>query len=159
MSSAHTAPQAEAAPDPRRWVAMAILLLSSFMNLIDVTIVYPAGRTERTELRVREDGTFGGGDNDDRRRARRVVITDDGDGVEAWADLTIGIPEGRDVAVHQAVGTVVVRNVNGTLLVDTHSAEVEASGTRGALTVDVGSGNVSPWASPIVFFRISTSTS
>ena len=28
-----------AEPDPRRWVALAILLLASFMNLIDVTIV------------------------------------------------------------------------------------------------------------------------
>ena len=29
----------EAPPDPRRWVALAVLLLASFMNLIDVTIV------------------------------------------------------------------------------------------------------------------------
>jgi MFS family permease len=32
-------PNAAAAPDPRRWVALAVLLLASFMNLIDVTIV------------------------------------------------------------------------------------------------------------------------
>ena len=105
-------------------------------------IVYAAGETQRTELRVRRDGTFGGGSRDDRSRTRRVVISDDGNGLEAWADLTIRVPEGRDVAVHHAVGAVVVRNVNGTLLVDTHSAEVEASGTRGALTVDLGSGGV-----------------
>lgn len=30
---------ADAPPDPRRWVALLILLLASFMNLIDVTIV------------------------------------------------------------------------------------------------------------------------
>ena len=30
---------ADAPPDPRRWVALIILLLASFMNLIDVTIV------------------------------------------------------------------------------------------------------------------------
>ena len=108
----------------------------------DDRIIYPAGRTQRTELRVRDDGTFGGGDRDDRRGTRRLVITDEGSGLEAWADLTIGVPEGRDVAVHQAVGTVVVRNVEGTLLIDTQSADVDATGTRGALTVDVGSGNV-----------------
>jgi DUF4097 and DUF4098 domain-containing protein YvlB len=105
-------------------------------------ILYPAGATQRTELRVRDDGTFGGGDDDDRARARRVVVTDEGTGAEVWADLTIRVPDGRDVAVHHAVGLVTVRNVNGTLLVDTHSAEVEASGTRGALTIDVGSGGV-----------------
>jgi DUF4097 and DUF4098 domain-containing protein YvlB len=105
-------------------------------------IVYPAGATQRTELRVRADGTFGGGDGDDRARARRVVVTDDGTGTEAWADLTIRVPDGRDVAVHHAVGRVTVRNVNGTLLVDTHSAEVDAAGTSGALTIDVGSGGV-----------------
>lgn len=32
-------PPTQAAPDPRRWVALAVLLLASFMNLIDVTIV------------------------------------------------------------------------------------------------------------------------
>lgn len=32
-------PQSKADADPRRWVALAVLLLASFMNLIDVTIV------------------------------------------------------------------------------------------------------------------------
>ena len=109
----------------------------------DDRIVYPAGETQQTELRVREDGTFGGGDRDARRGTRRIVISGDGRGSEAWADLTVRVPVGRDVAVHHAVGAVVVRNVNGTLLVDTHSAGVEATGTRGSLTVDVGSGDVS----------------
>src|SRR5215217_6349412 len=36
--SAHTA-GAEAPPDPRRWLALFILLIANFMNLIDVTIV------------------------------------------------------------------------------------------------------------------------
>src|SRR5690606_6229563 len=30
---------AVATPDPRRWVALAVLLIANFMNLIDVTIV------------------------------------------------------------------------------------------------------------------------
>jgi EmrB/QacA subfamily drug resistance transporter len=32
-------PQTEAPPDPRRWVALIVLLIANFMNLIDVTIV------------------------------------------------------------------------------------------------------------------------
>ncbi|MET3927544.1 DHA2 family efflux MFS transporter permease subunit [Devosia sp. 2618] len=38
MSDTHQS-GAPAAPDPRRWVALFILLLANFMNLIDVTIV------------------------------------------------------------------------------------------------------------------------
>lgn len=38
--SAHTDhAEAGAPPDPRRWVALAVLLIANFMNLIDVTIV------------------------------------------------------------------------------------------------------------------------
>ncbi|SFV28246.1 drug resistance transporter, EmrB/QacA subfamily [Devosia crocina] len=37
MSAATSAPQAE--PDPRRWIALFVLLIANFMNLIDVTIV------------------------------------------------------------------------------------------------------------------------
>jgi len=38
--SAHThTPGADAPPDPRRWLALGILLIANFMNLIDVTIV------------------------------------------------------------------------------------------------------------------------
>src|ERR1044071_6143298 len=36
----HTAhPGTQAEPDPRRWVALFVLLIANFMNLIDVTIV------------------------------------------------------------------------------------------------------------------------
>ncbi|MGB3338338.1 MAG: DHA2 family efflux MFS transporter permease subunit, partial [Devosia sp.] len=38
--SAHTQnPGADAPPDPRRWLALFVLLIANFMNLIDVTIV------------------------------------------------------------------------------------------------------------------------
>lgn len=39
MSSQFNVPQSKADADPRRWVAMTVLLIASFMNLIDVTIV------------------------------------------------------------------------------------------------------------------------
>ena len=32
-------PTTPAAPDPRRWIALAVLLIANFMNLVDVTIV------------------------------------------------------------------------------------------------------------------------
>ncbi len=39
MNSQFHVPQNKAEADPRRWIALAVLLLASFMNLIDVTIV------------------------------------------------------------------------------------------------------------------------
>jgi len=39
MSTPHTIPRTSEEADPRRWLALAILLLASFMNLVDVTIV------------------------------------------------------------------------------------------------------------------------
>lgn len=39
MTSGFHVPQSKADADPRRWAALAVLLIASFMNLIDVTIV------------------------------------------------------------------------------------------------------------------------
>ena len=39
MSPQFHVPQSKAEADPRRWLALAVLLIASFMNLIDVTIV------------------------------------------------------------------------------------------------------------------------
>jgi hypothetical protein len=105
------------------------------------------GRGSRTELRVRDDGTFS--DTDWREfigrslnRGDRVTISGRGGGLEAHADLTIAVPAGQRVTVYLAVGEAIVENVNGDIRVDTHSAPVYASGTRGSLYVDVGSGRV-----------------
>src|SRR3982751_5954243 len=39
MNAQFHVPQSKAEADPRRWIALAVLLIASFMNLIDVTIV------------------------------------------------------------------------------------------------------------------------
>ena len=100
------------------------------------------GRRSRTELRVRSDGTFS--DSDWRRRSRgdEVTISGRGGGLEAHADLTIAVPAGQRVSVYLAVGEAFIENVDGDIRMDTHSAPVYASGTRGRLIVDVGSGHV-----------------
>ena len=41
---------AAAPPDPRRWLALGILLIANFMNLIDVTIVNVALPSMRDNL-------------------------------------------------------------------------------------------------------------
>lgn len=122
----------------------------------DDQVVYPEmGRGSRTSVRVRSDGTFGGGSGGD-----RVDVRGSGRGLEAWADLVVEVPAGKDVALHLAVGKAEVRgvqgdlgihtgsgsidasDVTGSLLLDTGSGSASASGVRGALTVDTGSGSV-----------------
>lgn len=112
-------------------------------------IVYPDSRIHfesnewhgRTQLRVRDDGTFGGwGDRGD--GSRRVTISTDGDGMDASADLRILVPQGRRVSVYLGVGPISASNVNGDLRLDGSSGAVTTEGTTGNLTVDVGSGSV-----------------
>jgi EmrB/QacA subfamily drug resistance transporter len=50
MSSQFHVPQNKAEADPRRWVALAVLLLANFMNLMDVTIVNVALPSLRENL-------------------------------------------------------------------------------------------------------------
>jgi len=98
-----------------------------------------------TRLRVKEDGTFGGDhehDGDHGSEGRQVTIAASGGGAEVHADLRVGVPAGRQVAVYLAVGKVSVTNVNGNLTIDAASAPVTTSGTRGELEIDVGSGVV-----------------
>jgi hypothetical protein len=103
-------------------------------------VVYPdLGRGSRTQLTVREDGTFGGRHG---RGDRRVTITGGSDGLEASADLVVRVPRGQRVSVHLAVGEASVANVDGDLTVDVAAASVTARGTRGRLRLDTGSGEV-----------------
>ncbi len=111
----------------------------------DDRIVYPElGRGSRTEIRVREDGTFSDSDWDSgwRSRGDRVRISGSGSGLEAYADVTISVPQGQQISVYLGAGEAFVTNVDGTIRMDTHSAPVNASGVRGSLIVDVGSGHV-----------------
>jgi DUF4097 and DUF4098 domain-containing protein YvlB len=114
-------------------------------------VIYPgdrvlyrgAGRLSSSQVRVRDDGTFGG----ERARSGRQVTVGGGgigwtSGIEAHADLTIRIPAGQRLALHLAVGRVEVTNVAGDLVVDVGSAPITARGTRGYLRLDTGSGRV-----------------
>jgi len=106
-------------------------------------VVYPdLGRRSRTDVRVRSDGTFGDSGDWRGRSGDRVRIVGDGRGLEAYADLTISVPAGREIRVYLAVGEMTARNVEGDLLMDTGSAPVTATGIRGSLDIDVGSGSV-----------------
>jgi DUF4097 and DUF4098 domain-containing protein YvlB len=115
-------------------------------------VIYPADRIiyraasgwqGSSQLRVREDGTFGDwGDRDRRERGREVEIRSRGTGLEAYADLTIAVPKGQRLEVYLAAGRIGVTNVDGALRLDGGAAEVTTSHTTGELVVDVGSGAV-----------------
>jgi lia operon protein LiaG len=103
-------------------------------------VIYPDLRRSRTSIHVRADGTFGGSTDD---RYDRVDIRSDGPGLEAHADLVVHIPRGQKIELFLGVGRAEVVNVEGELLVDVASAEVDIAGVKGNLTLDTGSGRVS----------------
>lgn len=75
-------------------------------------------------------------------RGRRMQVSDRGDGIEAWADLRILVPAGRDVQINHMVGNVDVNAVDATMFVDVGSSRVTTRETRGVLNLDSGSGDV-----------------
>jgi len=103
----------------------------------DDQIVYPEmGRGSRTSVHVRDDGTFGGGSRGD-----EVDIRGSGRGLEAWADLVVEVPAGKDFALHLAVGKAEVRGVEGDFALHTGSGSIGATDVSGSLTLDTGSGS------------------
>jgi lia operon protein LiaG len=87
---------------------------------------------------VRSDGTWGG--ERGWPSGRRVRVKGSGSGLEAWANLRVLVPAGKHVEVNLGVGELAATRVTSDLRLDASSAHVTATGTRGNLTVDVGSG-------------------
>lgn len=106
-------------------------------------IDYPAlGWHGSTEVRVREDGTFGDTQRGEGwRGGDRTRISDHGD-FQAFADLKVSVPQGQRLEIYLAVGKLTATNVKGDLRLDASGADVTTSGTVGPLVVDVGSGDV-----------------
>ena len=103
-------------------------------------IVYPRlGRGSSSTVRVSSDGTFSDGGG---RGGDRVEVRGSGRGLEAYADLEIEVPAGRELALHLAVGTVDIRGVEGDFIIDTGSGPVTAQDIVGSVNIDTGSGHV-----------------
>ncbi|MGH7590671.1 MAG: DUF4097 family beta strand repeat-containing protein [Gemmatimonadales bacterium] len=102
----------------------------------------PAGRTSgqwETDLRVRDDGTFG--DEDHWGGGHRVRIGSEG-GFDGSADLRIAVPSGQKITIRLAVGTITAENVDGDLKLDTDDGDIFTTNTKGHLVLDTGSGDV-----------------
>ena len=113
-------------------------------------VIYPADRIVytggnfggNTSLRVREDGTWGGDGGGFWNRGDQVRVSSRGRGLDAHANLRIGVPRGQRLDVHLAAGRIAAENVDGEILLDTHSGEILAGDMVGSLTLDTGSGSV-----------------
>jgi DUF4097 and DUF4098 domain-containing protein YvlB len=106
-------------------------------------IIYSGARASRwgsTDVHLDSDGTWGGSNRG--WRGNRVRVRSSGRGTEAWADLVIRVPAGKSVAVYLVAGTLSATRVDADLVLDVASARVEATGTRGRLSIDAGSGAV-----------------
>lgn len=97
------------------------------------------GRDGNTTLDLRSDGTFGG--NEGRHGFGGRVRIGGSRGLRAYANIEIDVPDGRDVVVHVAVGKAAADGVNGTVKLDTWSADAEATNVSGDWLLDTGSGS------------------
>lgn len=112
----------------------------------DDDIVYPElGHWSESDFRVNSDGTWNGGDRDDDDRGwggHRIHVKGGGSGTEAWADLRILVPAGKDVAVYIGVGELGATHVSADLRLSAAAGRVTVNGTKGNLIASTGSGGV-----------------
>jgi hypothetical protein len=115
-------------------------------------IIYPADRitygrdggllqrwTGSTQLTVRADGTWG---DIGSGSGRRVRIAGDGRGLDAHADLRVGVPRGQRVELFLGAGRIVAENVDGDVRLDAGAGGIVAEGMAGGVVARTGSGNV-----------------
>lgn len=115
-------------------------------------VIYPGDRIVDPEMganssssfRVRDDGTFGDDrdDKDSGDEGRKVRISGSGDGTEARADIRVLVPTGKKVTIHWGHGKGALDKVDGVVAVEAASMPVTATGMKGDLRVEVGSGDV-----------------
>ena len=72
----------------------------------------------------------------------RIKVSGSGSGLEVWADVTVKVPEGRDVTVHHGVGDIDAEGLEGRIVLDSVSGGIKAQRITGELLVDTGSGSV-----------------
>lgn len=112
-------------------------------------ITFGSGRSgfgrwfDRTEIEVRDDGTFGDSNSGGRWSDRdRYQISSRSGGFEGYADVVVRVPAGREIEIHLGAGEAAVTRVDGDIVVDVHAATVTTNGTKGRLTLDTGAGEV-----------------
>ena len=72
----------------------------------------------------------------------RITVRGKGSGLEIWADVVVEVPKGRNLEVKLGVGRIEAEDVQGDLVLDTHSGAIQATNIEGDLLADTGSGRV-----------------
>lgn len=116
-----------------------------------ITVPDSRNRRSRTDIRVRDDGSFGNSySNKDKGRSmfrssndRTIRIGGESGGLEAAADIELQIPNGVSVRLNIAVGEIELRNVDGDIAASTAGGNMIVSDAKGTITLDTGSGAAS----------------
>jgi len=109
----------------------------------DRIVVPEFGAHSNSNMRVRDDGTFGDDrDEGDRDEGREVRLSWNGPGIEARADIRLLVPAGKKVSIHWGHGKAALNKVDGKISLEGASLPVTATGVKGELRVEVGSGDV-----------------
>ena len=109
------------------------------------TFIYPPMGRGKTTIQYRRESSRDRGFWDRLRGAvggERITVKGKGSGYEAWADVTVKVPDGAYAEVFLGAGDIRAQDVRARLNLDTHSGPVEAKGIRGDLVCDTGSGEV-----------------
>jgi len=118
--------------DPRRGVPGIINLSSAQMNITSNR----ATLEPMMMLDVREDGTF------DASGGRPVTISNSGSGLEAYSDLTVRVPVGCDVAIHNCLGKITARDTEAKLTLKNLVGDIDVSKVNPAPSITAKVGNV-----------------
>ncbi|MCE2559249.1 MAG: DUF4097 family beta strand repeat protein [Acidobacteria bacterium] len=106
--------------------------------------VYPEFSRRRANLWSRRQGSADSllGEILRSMSGRRIRIERSGSGFEAWADVSIRVPEGRSLKVELGAGDIDVSDVTADLELKTRAGMAEAAGLDGDVKIGVGSGGL-----------------
>ncbi len=106
--------------------------------------VYPEFSRRRANLWSRRQGSADSlvGEILRSMSGRRIRIERSGGGFEAWADVSIRVPEGRSLKVELGAGDIDVSDVTADLELKTRAGMAEAAGLDGDVKIGVGSGGL-----------------
>ncbi|MCB1183537.1 DUF4097 family beta strand repeat protein [bacterium] len=108
--------------------------------------VYPRlGKGSKSTMTFRDDQDHGNSwlrEIFSGMNGRKVTVRGSGRGLEVWADVTIRVPRGAELEVHNGLGGVEAADLEADLVLDTHSGRVKVRKVTGSVLVDTGSGHV-----------------
>lgn len=125
--------------EAQRNAGLLSLKLEKRGDMVEIVTVYPV---EEYDTYVYDAGERGNYNSTTRYLGKEVEVRSGGRGLEVHADYRIRVPAGVEVVFYNKVGRVAANNVQGDLLLDTASGDIEVKGGKGEVGADTGSGVV-----------------